>query len=416
MSGSKRTSPARRQVLLLLGVYQPQNHQGIARYAREAGWIVDEGHADGTDEAPVWWRGDGMITLITRPKHYAAFRLMPKVPMVDLSLGWVSNTMPPRLRATGRGRPRVLEDNVQIGRLAAEHFLERGFRHIAFFNFGNWWMETDRLPAFRRAVQAAGAQYMEISYYQHFSRKQPHAARREQQAHRWLLETIRHLPKPVGIFAPTDDLALKLLRACGDAGVSVPEEVAVLGCDNGPLVCDFAPVPLSSVDNDLEQQGYEAARLLGRLMDGEPPPKEPILIPPKGVMTRQSTNILAVPHVPTARALRFIWEHYRERIQTPDVAVAAGLSRRGVEHSFRQHLRRSIAEEIARCRVEHAKDLLIKTDKKAYQVAEESGFSGIVDLSRVFKRIVGLAPSYFRHQHLAGGPSPLVAATGRPLP
>jgi LacI family transcriptional regulator len=402
--------------MLLLGVYHPQHHQGIARYAREAGWIVDQGHVDGTDEAPVWWRGDGMITLITRPKHYAAFRLMPKVPMVDLSRGWVSNAMPPRLRATGRGRPRVLEDNTAIGRLAAEHFLERGFEHIAFFNFGNWWLETERIPAFRRTVETAGAQYIELPYYRHVARQPTNTVVQERRAHRWLVDAIRGLPKPAGIFAPTDDLALSVLRACGDAGVGTPEEVAVLGCDNSPLVCDFAPVPLSSVDPDLEGQGYEAARLLGRLMDGEPPPKGPILIPPRGVVTRQSTNILAVPHVPTARALRFIWEHYRERIRTPEIAAAAGLSRRGVEHSFRQHLRRSIAEEVSRCRVEHARDLLLTTGMKAWQVAEAAGFSGIVDFSRVFKRVVGLAPHHYRRQHLAGGARPPRPSAARPAP
>jgi len=90
-------------------------------------------------------------------------------------------------------------------------------------------------------------------------------------------------------------VAARLLRACDDAGVSVPEEVAVLGCDNDPMVCDYAPVPLSSVDNDWERAGYEGAKLPDQLMEGKRAPRKPILIPPKGVVTRLSTNILAVP-------------------------------------------------------------------------------------------------------------------------
>ncbi len=395
------TGMTRRRVLLLLGVYHPQHHQGIARYAREAGWILDQGRVEGPDVAPVWWRGDGMITLITCPNHYAAFRVMPKVPMVDVSRGWVTNAMPPRLRATGHGRPRVLQDNETIGRLAAEHFLERGFRHIALFNFGNWWMETERMPAFARTIRLAGAQFHEIPYYKHFSRQPTTAARLEPSAHRWLIESIRNLPKPAGIFAATDDLALDLLRTCGDAGVSVPEEIAVLGCDNGELICNFAPVPLSSVDPNLELQGYEAARLLDRLMDGKPAPAEPVLVPPKGVVTRQSTNILAVPHVPTARALRFIWEHYREPIQTPAIAAAAGMSRRGLERAFLKHLNRTVAEEITRLRVDHAKELLLNTEIKIYQVAERSGFANGMYFSKVFQQSTGELPSHYR-RHRTG--------------
>jgi LacI family transcriptional regulator len=137
-------------------------------------------------------------------------------------------------------------------------------------------------------------------------------------------------------------------------------------------------------------------------MDGEPPPREPIIIPPRGVVTRQSTDILAVPHVPTARALRFIWEHYRERIHAPDVAAAAGLSRRGLDHAFRQHLHRSVTEELTRRRVEHAKDLLENTDLKAYEVAEQSGFSGLVYFSRLFKQAVGTGPRAYRRLHRKG--------------
>jgi LacI family transcriptional regulator len=399
---NRASTPPRvkRQILLLLGVYCPAHHRGIARYARDAGWSLDNLYAQG-GLTPVWWSGDGMITLITHPKDYAAFRLFPPRPLVDLSKGWMTKVMPPSVRRAGRGRPRVLCDSAGIGRLAAEHFLERGFRHLAFFNFGNYWMEIDSLPAFRETVSAAGAQVHEIPYHRHFDRTLPRPTAREHAAQRWLMETLRRLPKPLGVYAAADDLAFTVLRACGDAGVSVPEEVAVLGCNNDSLICDFAPVPLSSVDSDLEAQGYEAAKLLDRLMDGKPPPREPIIIPPRGVVTRQSTNILAVPHVQVARALRFIWEHYRERIQTPDVAAASGMSRRGLEHAFRQHLHRSINGEINRRRLEHVRDLLAKTDLKVYQAAHEAGFRDLPNFYQLFLRETGVRPGAFRRQHRA---------------
>ena len=387
----------KRQVLLLLGVYRLAHHHGIARYAREAGWALDSLYIHG--RIPTWWSGDGMITLVTTPRDYAALQVLPRVPLVDLSKGWISNVMTPAQRRAGRDRPRVLYDNVAIGRLAAEHFLERGFRHIALFNYGNFWMESERIPSFRQTIQAAGAHYHEIPYYTHFSMVQPSPAEKEKAASQWLVETIRALPKPTGIFIAADDVYDTVLRACTTAKISVPEEVAVLGCENDPLTCEFAPVPLSSVDPDIERQGYEAAKLLDRLMDGKPPPREPIIIPPRGVVTRQSTDILAVPHVPTARALRFIGEHHSEPIRLPDIARAAGMSRRGLEYAFRQHLHRSVTEEITRRRVEHAKELLLTTDMKALEVAEQTGFSGLMYFSRVFKKAVGVGPREFRRRH-----------------
>ena len=394
------THRVKRQVLLLLGVYYQGHHSGVARYAREAGWVLDNSYAQG-GRPPIWWRGDGIITLITSPRDYAALRLFPKLPLVDLSRGWVTNAMPSRLRCTGIGRPRVLEDNAQIGRLAAVHFLERGFRHVAFFNIGNFWMEAERIPSFRKAIEAAGGQFYEIAYHKHFSMWKPRAISDERAAYRWLVETIRHLPKPLGIFSSTDDVAVRLLRACDDAGSSVPEEVAVLGCDNVPLICDYTPVPLSSIDNDLERQGYEAAKLLDHLMDGHPAPAVPVLIPPKGVVVRQSTNILAVPNAKVARALRFIWEHYSEPIQTADIAAAAGLSRRSLERLFQKHIGRSLGTEITHHRIEHAKDLLLTTNLKAHQIALRCGFGGMVQFSRVFKQVIGTPPSNFRRKHLS---------------
>ena len=145
------------------------------------------------------------------------------------------------------------------------------------------------------------------------------------------METIARLPKPLGVVIPSDDVGPRLLQACDEAGVAVPEQVAILGCDNDPLVCDYAPIRLSSVDNDWDRIGYEGARLLDRIMDGEAAPSEPILIPPKTVVTRQSTDILAIPDPQIARALRFIWQHFAEPIGPPEVAANAGINRRKLE-------------------------------------------------------------------------------------
>lgn len=385
----------RRNVLLLLGINHHAMRTGIARYAREADWVLDDTFIT-AGLVPVWWRGDGILALITNPKDAEAQRHFPGLPLVDLSKGWIADSMPRKYRAAGLNRPRVLYDNAQIGRLGAEHFLERGFKHIALLNGGNYWMERERIPAFRQAAEAGGAEFHELEYYKCFPRTSPRPLKDHVAAHQWLIRKLIDLPKPLGLAVAGDVVALRVMRACDEAGLSVPEEVAVLGCHNDPLVCDYAPVPLSSIDDDLDRVGYEGAKMLDRLMDGKPVPREPMLIPPKGVVTRLSTNILAVADVNVARGVRFIWEHFREDIGAPEVAAAAGLSRSGVDRAFMKHLGRSPAQEILALRINCAKKLLLETGLKAHEVAEQAGFKNIVNFSQAFYRVTGTRPSVFR--------------------
>ena len=389
----------RRSVLLLLGHYNFSLHSGIARYAREANWILDDTYVrDG--QVPILWRGDGILTLITNPKDVRALRKLPSLPLVDFSKGWLADSMPAQYRDSGSGRPRVYYDNEKIGRLAAQHFLERGFRHIAWFNFGNYWNETERIPTFRDTIEAAGGRYHEIPYYQCFTAHSPPGLGENRHAHRWLIKALRALPKPVGIVVPSDNVAIRLFHACDDAKLNVPEQVAILGCDNDPMICDYAPVPLSSVDSDWESTGYVGARLLDQLMTGKPAPRKTILIPPKGVVTRRSTNVLAVPDPRLARAVRFIWEHYPEPIGTLDVAAAAGLNRRKLERDFQRQFGRSIREEIVDMRIGRARKMLLETELKAHQIAEQCGFgTNIVHFSRTFRRHAGMTISKFRRQY-----------------
>ena len=388
---------ARRSVLLLLGFYHIRLHTGIMRYAREVDWVLDDTYVR-NGLPPVGWQGDGILTLVAHVKDIEALRQYRRLPLVDFSKGWITDATPEAYRASGIGRPRVYYDNERIGRMAAEHFLERAFKHVAYLNCGNYWMEVERMPIFRRTLEAAGCHYHEIPYYQCFPLLARGPLRSHQRAHEWLVKTLRELPKPLGIAASTDDLACRLLRACDDADLSVPEEVAVLGCDDNPTVCDYALVPLSSVDADWERIGYEGARLLDRLMDGKRAPRAPILIPPKGVVTRLSTHVLAVPDVAIARAVRFIWEHYPDAIGTSEVAAAAGLSRRTLERGFHKHLGQSVNHEITQVRVERAKQMLLGTKLKAHEVALQCGFSDVVHLSKAFHRLTGSRPSKFRRQ------------------
>jgi len=155
-------------------------------------------------------------------------------------------------------------------------------------------------------------------------------------------------------------------------------------------------VPISSVDSNRQSLAYEAASLLDRLMQGRQAPDAPTVIEPRGVVARRSSDILAIPHKPVARALSFIWEHYAEPISVDDVIAASRMSRCGLYRAFEKHVGHSLGDELELKRVERAKRLLAESNEKLYRVAALSGFSSGEHLSRAFTRAVGVTPSDYR--------------------
>lgn len=228
-----------------------------------------------------------------------------------------------------------------IARLAAEHLLERGFRHFAFcgdarFNWSRW-----REGHFRARIEAAGHA---------LHRHEPPAGARDPAAEtvalrRWLLE----LPKPVGILAAYDIRGQRVLDACRGAGLAIPDEVAVLGVDNDELLCELASPPLSSVMPNTLRTGYEAAALLDRMMRGEAVRPVAHLIPPVGLVARQPTDVLALEDRAVAQAVRFIREHACEGINVGDVLQGVTLSRRVLEQRFRRLLGGGRGRRSCRC-------------------------------------------------------------------
>jgi LacI family transcriptional regulator len=212
----------------------------------------------------------------------------------------------------------------------------------------------------------------------------------------WIKRELPKLPLPIGLMAQSDHRASYLISACEALGLAIPEQVAVIGVDNDEHACEFASVPISSVDCDRERLAYEGASLLGRLMAGARTPRKPLKITPLGVVVRRSSDIFAVAHRAVARALHFIREHYRESIGVDDVIRASRLSRCGLYRAFQKNVGRSVGEEIDRQRVDHAKKMLAESDEKLYRIARECGFSGAEHFTRVFHRVTGGTPSAMR--------------------
>lgn len=376
--------PRRKRVLLALGYYDQKLHRGIARYARKAGWVL-ETHMAHYGVLPTHWEGDGIMTLLFPHRK----DLIHLVRSSDAAVVDLTHDVALHL-------PRVLLENRKIGCLAAEHLLERGFEHLAFFKFTDAMDIREREEGFAGAVHGAGRMLHMLDWY---SYSQAGGGRKRTNWMRWLLARLKELPKPVGIMAQSDNKGTILLNACAAADLRIPEQVAVVGVDNDELACEFAPVPLSSVDSNREELAYAGAELLDRVMAGRPAPAVPLRIAPRGVVVRESSDILAVSHVQVAAALRFIWQHYREPITVDHVVEVCPMSRCGLYRAFAKRVGRTLAEEIARKRVEEAKKLLAGTREKIHSVATMSGFSSGEHLARAFTRLTGETPSAYRRAH-----------------
>ncbi|MBL9138279.1 MAG: DNA-binding transcriptional regulator [Verrucomicrobiales bacterium] len=291
------------------------------------------------------------------------------------------------------GLANVVTDSHGIARLAAEHLLARGFRHFAFCGLEGLPWSTLRGDAFRRCIQSAGFVLDEYPVLGSRVRRGWSAERRS------MAEWLRRLPKPLGVMACNDDRGEQVVEACKIAGLEVPDEVAIVGADNDDLVCDLCDPPMSSVAIHFERAGFEAAQVLDQLMRGRTLSAAKIVVQASHVVTRRSTDILAVADPRLATALRFIRDHANEAISVPDVARAAGLSRRVLEKRFQVHLRRSALSEIRRIRVSQLCRLLAETSQPISQIAQTLGYTGAEHLARYFRREKDMSPLAYRQKY-----------------
>ncbi|WP_221773399.1 XylR family transcriptional regulator [Ruficoccus amylovorans] len=401
---SARKRPPKKQaerpcILLALGWYSPAIHRGIARYARQAGWVLDASMArDGSIPRPRSF--DGIVSLLREGRKLRDFVARCGKPVVNIG----DIRLP--------GIPNVRCNDAAIGHLAADHFLSRGFRHAAFFLRSRTPSALERMRAFEQCLLRQEATFYLIDATSARTR-----ASRQGQPIDWLGGELMKLPRPLAVFSEHDEASIEVLNACRARQIPVPEQVAVLGVDNDPLRCDFAPVPLSSIDNNQEAEGYHAAALLGQLLKGKTVRKSETLIPPLGVTTRLSTEIFAVEHPHVASALRHIWQHYTGPVNAKTVAATVPISYRRLHDAFQQSLGRTLAEEITLKRLEKAQQLLVDTKLRAHEIAHLSGFPGEDRMGRVFRRILNQSPLEYRKKNsLAGTVEPHSLCNGAPFP
>ncbi len=334
---------------------------------------------------PAFLRGEkwhGVISRHTTPELVKNCAQLG-IPLVDL------NDRPPY-----PGVPKIRPNNTAIGHLGAEHFLERGFRHFAYCGFGNEGWSCERRDGFVEALRLAGhgCDVLDLEY--------PGVITPDWNAQQTnlLAAWLRHLPKPCGIMACVDVRAFQVIAAAQQSGLLVPEEIALLGVNNDLIRCELSYPSLSSVALNAHQSGYHAAEVMDRLLRGEGPVAADTRIDPLGVVTRMSTDILAVGDRNVAAALSVIREHACKGISVDEVVTRASASRSQLEKKFRRYIGRSPQAEIRRVQLARVKELLSETDLPLKTIAGMTGFEHIEYLSVVFKRLTGQSPGQFRKQ------------------
>lgn len=359
---------------------------GIARFARlHGGWELDcEPSYQSGEIPPISLRkADGAFAVIRDRKHLTSIRKW-KYPVINFSslfpeepFGHVSN------------------DGKALAKSALEHFIERGFRHFAYCE-----LDSNSYYRSRRFAEVAATRGLEIHLYR--VDRDRHTAWIHGQDHQRIDAWLRDLPKPIGILAHNDVRGRHLVEACRRLQISVPDDVAILGIDNELPHCEMATPALSSIATDSERIGFEAASLLDQLINGISPAEHRILIPPLGIVTRQSTDVTATTDTHVAAAVKFIREHAFEGIDVGDVLKKVVISRTALDKRFLEALGRTPHEEIVRVRLKRACEFLLETNLTIDDIAERVGFNHGEYLGAVFMRAYGLTPGQYRAQSRQG--------------
>ncbi len=392
-SAKRGAGNVRRKVLLVFDLRWDDTKamlKGVARYD-QGNWDVLLDVQAASLEASWWLEKTPWDGIITRHLNEPFTKIIRerKIPMVNLDDS-------PHAEGFAKVRP----NNHLIGQMGAEHLMQKGFRAFAFCGVNETW-SIERHRGFVDTLRANGRScHLMTAPYEMVDPRWDAAQQKE------IRQWLEDLPRPLALMACNDLRALQVVSVCRAAGYLVPNEVAILGVNNDYLRCAFGHPPLSSVETDKQLAGYRAAQILDRMMiHGEAHAADDVLIDPLGIVTRQSTDVLAIDDEATSTALHYIRQFACQGISVEDVVQRAEIGRHQLERNFRKWVGRSPHAEIRAVQVARAKQLLLDTDMPLKNIADVVGIPHIEYLIVVFKEHVGLTPGAFRKKHRVKEPS-----------
>jgi LacI family transcriptional regulator len=369
--------------------------RGMVRYARERGpWVLcrmplsyrDLHGIEGVVEWALGWGADGIIG-----QFYNTDR-------VELFAGAGIAAVAQDFRERFSTIPNITGTHIAAGRMGAEYLMSKGFRSLGFYGVGGVVWSEERCEGFRREVERRGGDFSEycnassdeLWFYQSAS----------------LSEWLESLPKPCAVMACDDSRAQHIVEVCRLRGIRVPEDIAVLGVDNDETVCSLSDPPLSSIEQDVERGGYEAAALLEKMISAPEGSFDNVVVRATHIVTRRSTDIYATDDGYISEALRYIHENASRRLGVEDIVARVPLSRRLLETRFRGVTGMSVYSYIMSVRIEKFAAMLLESDDSVADVALAMGFADYKNIARAFRRIKGCSPSEYRHRAQENGYTP----------
>ena len=366
--------------------------RGIARFAHIHGpwsfFTMERDLHGGVPPILTTWKGDGIIARIENRAMAAKLRKLG-CPVIDV-LG----------QAALPGVPSFDTDATAVAQMAVNFFLKAGFRHFAYVGYPGIPFSDKRRAAFARFLQEHGHSLRVLPHAlvgggpKHIQAIEREGISAEGAIARWLQQQ----PRPLAVLACNDVRAQQVLNACREHGLRVPDQIAVMGVDNDDVLCALCEPPLSSIEPDAERLGYEAAKLLARMMKGACDLPAKTQIPPARLIERISTDFVAIEDPITVQAVRFIRANIGRGIAVKDVMAHVQRSRTDLEQRFRQGLKCSIRAEILRCRLDRVCALLRQTKLSLNEIAQHTGFSSAAHVCRLFQQRYQLSPTDFRKQ------------------
>ncbi|HEX7641513.1 MAG TPA: XylR family transcriptional regulator [Noviherbaspirillum sp.] len=345
------------------------------------------------------WQGDGIIADFDDPAVAQALSGC-RIPVVAVGGSYTDQAQYPQ------GVPYVATDNYKLIKLARDHLIDVGLYQFALFslpeNQQNRWAQEREL-AFASLMQE---ERLKAEIYRGCGT----SASSWDEAVQGQIAWLRSLPKPVGIIAVTDARARQLLQACTIAGIAVPEEVALIGIDNDPMVRMLARIPLSSVIQGAQEMGRTAAHLLDQMLHGVRLSNTRIHVPPSGINVLASSQHRAVKYPHVMRAQHFIRQYACQGIKTKQVAEYVGVSRSSLETYFRQELGCSVHDAILRFKLDAAKAGVEDASRSIADVALDCGFTSPQYMHLVFKRELGCTPHAYRERALGANAAQMACA------
>lgn len=363
---------------------------GIHQYAREDGeWHIffipqtsyGAERSDMTLRSMKGWRGDGIIMASNEPDELR-FGLKWGIPMVNLAAGLKDL----------HGITRVMVDNYKAGQMAAEHLLERNLTNLAYFGWSELWYSLERHRGFSASAAEAGA-----NCFPYLRRWDDVVNLTWSQRLKAPVKWLATLPLPCGIFASQDARAQLLLEACHEAGLRVPNDIAIVGMDNNETICEHSIPKLTSISRNSANVGYQAAAHLDAMMAGNALPVQEIILPPDGIVARESSDMMYCSDPLVQGAIEYMRQHIRGNYNIEAVAERLGVSKRKLERSFAQGVNSSPHQYLTQLRIQHAQAIMeLNPQTTIESVAAGCGFGSATTFYAAFQRITGVSPSAYR--------------------